>query len=84
MVDDDRATHESRPDVGQPPGEPAEDSVVAELQAELEASWSAGFLPNGWTRRISWEPRGVAMVVVLIGVAAGWLIWDGRPVSTSA
>jgi hypothetical protein len=83
MVDDDSATHESRPDARQPPGEPAEDSVVTELQAELEASLSAGFVPNGWTRGISWEPRGekrivVAIVAVLIGVAAGWLIWGWK------
>lgn len=61
---------------GQPPGEPAEDSMVADLRAELEASLSAGFVasaglvPNGWTREISWEPRGEKRILVAIVVSS--------------
>jgi hypothetical protein len=80
---DESATYARGPDAGLPPGEPAEGSPIAELRAELEASLAAGFVPNGWTHRISWESDGpthiaAAIVVIVIGVAAGWLTWGWR------
>jgi hypothetical protein len=50
--------------------------MVADLRAELEASLSAGFVasaglvPNGWTREISWEPRGEKRILVAIVVSS--------------
>jgi hypothetical protein len=68
MVDHDSATHESRPDAGQPPGEPAEDSVVAELQAELEASLSRRVCPERMdSRDFLGAARGEAIEAIVRG-----------------
>lgn len=65
------------------PVQDPEDSAVDRLQAELEASLSAGFAPDGWERRISWPSHGtkgfwIAGAGSVLGLVAAWVAWGWK------
>jgi hypothetical protein len=46
----------------------SEESEVAALRAELDASLAAGLVPNGWTHKIEWDADGASMHVAVTAV----------------
>jgi len=68
---------------GEALGEPTASSAIDRLQAELEASLSAGFVPNGWEHGISWRPHSPPGLLVTgaglaLGLGAGWVAWGWK------
>jgi hypothetical protein len=59
--------------------EPSEESEVAVLRAELDASLAAGLVPNGWTHKIEWDADDASMhlaataVFIVASAVACWL-----------
>ena len=68
---------------GEAMGEPTAHSATDRMQAELEASLAAGFVPNGWEHRISWPAHSATGLWItgaglIVGLVAGWVAWGWK------